>query len=85
MNISSLSSTPTLSHLAVALGTCLEGEAVLLAASALSAKSRLSFHFIVFAAATGAFIGDQAIFLLGRYARNPLFRYFPSQQITGAP
>lgn len=78
MNINLFNSIPTLSYLAIALGTCLEGETVLLTASALSAKSLLSFHFVVFAAAIGAFIGDQAVFLLGRYARNPLFRYFPS-------
>lgn len=52
---------------AVFLGCILEGEAVLLLASASAHLGMLDIRAVVAVAATGAFIGDNMFFLLGRY------------------
>ncbi|HJW52532.1 MAG TPA: DedA family protein [Burkholderiaceae bacterium] len=52
---------------AVLLGCILEGEAVLLLASASAHLGMLDIRAVVAVAATGAFIGDNLFFLLGRH------------------
>ncbi len=62
---------------AVLLGCILEGEAVLLLASASAHLGMLDIRAVVLVAATGAFIGDNLFFLLGRHWGVHVFEHVP--------
>jgi len=47
-------------------------EATVIAAGALAGAGELTFGFVLLAGATGAVVGDNAVYLLGRAGRGPL-------------
>ncbi len=53
-------------YLAVFLGTCLEGEGVLLLAGYFAHRGYLSLPIVFVLACVGSFVGDQLCYLLGR-------------------
>lgn len=63
---------------AVAAGTFLEGETVLLAASAAAARDYLRLPLVIAIAAVFGFLGDQLFFLLGQRYGARLIARFPS-------
>jgi membrane protein DedA with SNARE-associated domain len=65
-------------YLAVAVGTFLEGESVLLAAGAAASHSYLSMPALIGIAALASFAGDQAFFHAGRRYGARLLDRFPS-------
>jgi membrane protein DedA with SNARE-associated domain len=67
-----------LGYLAVLVGTFLEGETVLVLAGLAAQHGYLSFPAVVAVAATGAFVGDQVYFFIGRRYGNRLLARFPS-------
>lgn len=65
---------------AIAAGTLLEGETVLLAAGAAAARNYLWLPMVIVVATLFGFLGDQIFFFVGRrYGRN-LVAHFPSLQ-----
>lgn len=62
---------------AVALGTFLEGESVLLAAAAAAAHGLLSLPGVIAVASVAGFLGDQLFFLLGRRYGDRLLERWP--------
>lgn len=63
-------------YLAVAVGTFLEGESVLLLAGAAASRGHLSLPAVTAIAALASFLGDQLYFLVGRrYGAAVLARY----------
>lgn len=65
---------------AIAAGTLLEGETVLLAAGAAAARNYLWLPMVIVVATFFGFLGDQIFFFVGRrYGRN-LVAHFPSLQ-----
>jgi membrane protein DedA with SNARE-associated domain len=54
-------------YLAVFVGSILEGETLLVLAGLAARRGYLSLQWVVIIAATGAFIGDQICFLVGRW------------------
>jgi membrane protein DedA with SNARE-associated domain len=65
---------------AIAAGTFLEGETVLLAAGAAAARGYLWLPAIMAVATFCGFLGDQVFFLLGRRYGRGLVAHFPSLQ-----
>ncbi|HXE19838.1 MAG TPA: DedA family protein [Castellaniella sp.] len=65
---------------AVAAGTFLEGETVLLAAGAAAARGYLGLPAIMAVATFCGFLGDQFFFFLGRRYGRGLVAHFPSLQ-----
>ncbi len=63
---------------AVAAGTFLEGETVLLAAAAAASRDYLRFPVVIAIAATAGFLGDQLFFFLGHRYGMRLIARFPS-------
>lgn len=70
----------TYGYAAVAVGTFLEGETVLLLAGAAAGRGHLSMPLVIAVAAVASFAGDQLFFHLGRRYGNPLLRQFPALQ-----
>ena len=65
-----------LGYLAVFIGTVLEGETVLALAGVAAAHGHLALAGVIAVAITGAFIGDQTCFYIGRrYGPRILARY----------
>lgn len=71
-------------YLAVAAGTFLEGETVLLVAGAAANRGHLWLPAVVAVAALASFAGDQLYFLLGRRYGARLLQRFPSLQARTA-
>lgn len=71
-------------YLAVAAGTFLEGETVLLAAGAVAFHGYLSPPLVVVVAALSGFAGDQIYFHAGRRYGTALLSRFPSMQPRAA-
>ncbi|CAM5205003.1 hypothetical protein CDEF62S_01802 [Castellaniella defragrans] len=67
-------------YLAVAAGTVLEGESVLLAAAAAAAHGYLHLPLVIAIASAGGFLGDQAFFFIGRFYGPKVLARFPSMQ-----
>ncbi len=65
-------------YLAVAVGTFLEGETVLLVAGAAASRGHLSLLGVVAVAAVASFAGDQLCFFLGRRYGNRILARYPS-------
>ncbi|HEX2519286.1 MAG TPA: DedA family protein [Castellaniella sp.] len=78
MDVASL--IQTYGYGAIAAGTFLEGETVLLAAGAAAARGYLWLPMVVAVAAFFGFLGDQIFFLLGRRYGRALVAHFPSLQ-----
>jgi membrane protein DedA with SNARE-associated domain len=71
-------------YLAVAVGTFLEGESVLLIAGAAAAHGHLSMPAVIAVAALASFLGDQLYFLAGRRYGAVLLARYPSLQPRAA-
>ena len=67
-------------YMAVAVGTFLEGESVLLIAGAAAAHGHLSMTGVIAVAAIASFFGDQLYFLVGRRYGAALLARYPSFQ-----
>lgn len=67
-------------YLAVAAGTFLEGESVLLAAAAAAAQGYLHLPFVIAIASICGFLGDQTFFFIGRVCGTKVLARFPSMQ-----
>ncbi len=65
-------------YLAVFLGTLFEGETILLAAGFAAHRGLLDLPLIIALAFSGATLGDQLAFLLGRWKGNTMVAHFPS-------
>ncbi|MBS0507039.1 MAG: DedA family protein [Proteobacteria bacterium] len=65
-------------YVAVAIGTFLEGETVLLVAGAAASRGHLWLPAVVAVAAVASFAGDQLCFFLGRRYGNQLLARYPS-------
>lgn len=65
-------------YLAVAVGTFLEGETVLLLAGAAASRGHLALPTVIGVAALASFAGDQLFFLLGRRHGSRLLARWPS-------
>ncbi|HEX7387426.1 MAG TPA: DedA family protein [Castellaniella sp.] len=68
----------TYGYWAVAVGTFLEGETVLLAAAAAAARNYLWLPGVVAVAALGGFVGDQFFFWVGHRYGARLVRRYPA-------
>ncbi len=64
-------------YFAVFISTVIEGEAVVLAAAALTASGLLESHWVIAMAALGAFIGHVLFFVIGRWKGIQLIEAFP--------
>jgi membrane protein DedA with SNARE-associated domain len=64
-------------YAAIAVGTCFEGEIVVLAAGVALSAGWLSWPGTIAAGMAGIFISDTFCFLLGRLAGDRLVRWFP--------
>jgi len=64
-------------YLAVFISTFIEGEAVVLVAAALTASGLLQAHWVIAAAALGAYIGHTMFFVIGRWKGMELIEAFP--------
>jgi len=64
-------------HIAVFIGTFLEGETILALAGVAAAHGYLSYWSIVAVAVVGAFLGDQVCFFVGRRYGNRVLSRFP--------
>lgn len=71
-------------YAAVAVGTFLEGESVLLVAGAAAARGHLSLPGVIGMAAVASFLGDQLYFWVGRRYGAALLARFPSLQPRAA-
>jgi len=65
-------------YLAVAVGTFLEGETVLVLAGAAASRGHLSMPVVIAVATLASFAGDQLFFHLGRHFGSDLLGRFPS-------
>ncbi|HEX6020208.1 MAG TPA: DedA family protein [Burkholderiaceae bacterium] len=65
-------------YAAVAVGTFLEGETVLLLAGAAASSGHLSMPLVIAVATVASFAGDQLFFQLGRLYGRSLLERFPS-------
>jgi len=65
-------------YLAVLIGCVLEGETVLILAGFAAQQGLLSFPSIIAFAVCGGALGDQSLFLFGRYYRGAILRRYPS-------
>ena len=64
-------------YAAVAVGTCLEGETVLLLAGAAASRGHLAMPWVIAVATVASFAGDQLFFYLGRAYGPALLQRFP--------
>lgn len=64
-------------YLAVFLGSLVEGESVILTASALASFGYLSIYKIMMVAFTGSVLADQILFLIGKHYGPAIFDKFP--------
>ena len=71
-------------YVAVAAGTFLEGESVLLIAGAAASRGHLSMPVVIAIAALASFLGDQLYFLVGRRYGAALLVRYPSLQLRAA-
>ena len=71
-------------YVAVAVGTFLEGESVLLIAGAAAARGHLSMTGVIGIAALASFLGDQLFFLIGRKYGVGLVARYPSFELRAA-
>ena len=71
-------------YVAVAIGTFLEGESVLLIAGAAASRGHLSMPAVIAVAAVASFLGDQLFFLVGRRYGTALLARYPSLQPRAA-
>ena len=71
-------------YVAVAVGTFLEGESVLLIAGAAAAHGQLSMPIVIALATLASFLGDQLYFLVGRRYGATLLARYPSLQPRAA-
>ena len=71
-------------YLAVAVGTFLEGESVLLIAGAAASRGHLLMPGVIAIAALASFLGDQLYFLVGRRYGAALLARYPSLQPRAA-
>ena len=71
-------------YVAVAVGTFLEGESVLLIAGAAASRGHLSMPVVIAVAAFASFMGDQLYFLVGRRYGAALLARYPSMQPRAA-
>ncbi|RYZ52689.1 MAG: DedA family protein, partial [Proteobacteria bacterium] len=58
-------------YLALAIGTLLEGETILIAAGAMAHKGLLSLPIVIVVAILGGFTGDVIWYFVGRKYGNP--------------
>jgi membrane protein DedA with SNARE-associated domain len=65
-------------YLAVFLGSLVEGESVILTASAMARLGHLSIYKVGIIAFTGTLIADQVLYLVGWYYGDSIFERFPS-------
>lgn len=68
----------TYGYLAVFIGTLLEGETVLIAAGFAAHRGLLDWPLVVLVAMAGGTLGDQLMFLLGRWKGNALIERYPA-------
>ena len=71
-------------YVAVAVGTFLEGESVLLIAGAAASRGHLALPVVIAVAALASFMGDQLYFLVGRRYGAALLARYPSMQPRAA-
>ena len=71
-------------YAAVAAGTFLEGESVLLVAGAAAARGHLALPVVIAIAAFASFLGDQLYFWVGRRYGTALLARYPSLQPRAA-
>ncbi|WP_037472983.1 DedA family protein [Simplicispira psychrophila] len=71
-------------YVAVAVGTFLEGESVLLVAGAAASRGHLSMSVVVAVAAFASFLGDQLYFWIGRHYGTALLVRYPSLEPRAA-
>ena len=71
-------------YVAVAVGTFLEGESVLLIAGAAASRGHLSMPVVIAIAALASFLGDQLYFWVGRRYGAALLVRYPSLQLRAA-
>lgn len=71
-------------YVAVAVGTFVEGESVLLIAGAAAARGHLWLPGVIAVAALASFLGDQLFFLVGRRYGVALLARYPSLQPRAA-
>ena len=71
-------------YFAVAVGTFLEGETILIVAGAAARRGYLAFPTVVFIGTFASFLGDQLYFYLGRRYGTALLERFPSMQPRAA-
>ncbi len=71
-------------YLAVAMGTFLEGETVLVLAGAAASRAHLSLPIVIAVATVASFAGDQFFFHLGRSYGSKLLQRFPSLEASTA-
>ena len=71
-------------YAAVAAGTFLEGESVLLVAGAAAARGHLALPVVIAIAAFASFLGDQLYFWVGRRYGTALLTRYPSLQPRAA-
>jgi len=65
-------------YLAIFLSTVIEGEFVVLAAAAIAATGLLQAHWVIAAAALGAWVGHMLLFAIGRWKGMQLIESVPS-------
>ena len=68
----------TYGYWALALGSLIEGESLLLLAGFAASRHHLSLPWVIAIAAAAGFVGDQISFWLGRYRGAALLARFPS-------
>lgn len=68
----------TYGYIAVFIGTLLEGETLLIAAGFAAHQGLLDWRVVILVAMTGATMGDQLAFFLGRWKGALLINRFPS-------
>ena len=78
MNVQSL--VETYGYVAVFIGCVLEGETVLVLAGTAAHLGYLALPLVIGVAATGAFLGDQLWFLVGRRYGPTIFQRWPKLQ-----
>ncbi|MCI0513629.1 DedA family protein [candidate division KSB1 bacterium] len=65
-------------YVAIGLGTFFEGELILILATILASQGLMRLEWVIVAAATGAFLGDIAAYLLGTWKVNFLLTRIPT-------
>jgi membrane protein DedA with SNARE-associated domain len=74
-----------LGYLAVALGTMIEGEAVMIAAGVAAQRGVLELPLVVLSGFTGAFLADQTWFRVGERVGKRVFDKYPAAAAKAAP